>query len=76
MKSSFAKQSLILRIGLALVVVGSFAIVLLLVYNHGLEDAVPFLLYLVAWSTLPLGLLLSLVAVCLNLMEGRPGSSQ
>jgi hypothetical protein len=74
-KLRLATQSPILRFGLALMVIGVLAVVSLLIYNHGLEDALPFVLYFVAWSTIPLGLLLCLVAVCLNLMRGRPGSS-
>ena len=66
----------LLRSGLALIAIGAFAIVSLLIYKRGLEDKVPFILYLVAWSAIPLGVLLCLVAVCLNLIKGRPNSSR
>jgi hypothetical protein len=70
------KQRPVLRSGLALIAIGVLAVVSLLIHNRGLEDTVPFVLYLVAWSTIPLGLLLCLVAVCLNLIKGRPNLSR
>jgi hypothetical protein len=70
------KQRPILRSGLVLIAIGVLAVVSLLIYNRGLEDTVPFVLYLVAWSAVPLGVLLCLVAVCLNLIKGRPNSSR
>jgi ABC-type sulfate transport system permease subunit len=70
------RQRPILRTGLALIAIGVLAVVSLLIYNRGLEDTVPFILYLAAWSAIPLGVLLCLVAVCLNLIKGRGNSSR
>jgi hypothetical protein len=64
-------RNLVLRFGLAITAVGLLSTVLLLIYNHGLEDTLPFTLYLIAFVALPVGLVLCLAGVIVNLVRAR-----
>lgn len=64
-------QSLVFRFVLVLITIGILALVCLLAYNHGLEDTLPFVLYFIAWTTIPAGTVCCLVAVSLSLRRGR-----
>jgi len=45
----------VFRFGLSLIGVGALAIFSILIYGHGLEDTLPFVLYFIAWITIPAG---------------------
>jgi hypothetical protein len=60
----------VFRIGLSLVSLGALAIVLILTYNHSLEDSLPFVLYFIAWITIPAGFLICLTGIVLVLVRG------
>jgi hypothetical protein len=62
---------LLLRFGLTLIAIGAVALVALVIYNHGLEDTLPFFLYLIAWVAVPIGSLCCLVAMGLRLLRRR-----
>jgi hypothetical protein len=59
------------RFGLSRISVGALAIFSMLIYDHGLEDTLPFVLYFIAWITVPAGLLFCLTGVLLVLVRGR-----
>ncbi|MEI9975674.1 MAG: hypothetical protein WDO73_28595 [Ignavibacteriota bacterium] len=65
------KSNPLLRFGLAIGATGALALILLLAYNHGLEDTLPFVLYLICWTTIPLALLLCLAGIGYNLFRSR-----
>jgi hypothetical protein len=65
------KGNLALRFGITLFVIGALALLLLLVYNHGLEDTFPLILYTIAYVAISVGLLLCLVGVAINLVRHR-----
>jgi hypothetical protein len=71
MKVSPFTRNLVLKSGLALVAVGLLSVVVLLLYNQGLEDTLPFALYLIAYVAIPVGLLICLVGVVVNLLRAR-----
>ena len=71
MQSKPLARNLAFRSGLAMCAFGLFAIVLLLVYDHGLEDTLPFALYLFAAVAIPAGLAFCLGSVAVNLIRGR-----
>jgi hypothetical protein len=64
-------RNLVLKSGLSLIGVGLLSIVVLLLYNHGLEDTLPLALYLIAYIAIPVGLLFWLVGVVVNLLRAR-----
>ena len=61
----------VFRFGLSLIGVGALAIFSILIYGHGLEDTLPFVLYFIAWITIPAGLLVCLSGIVLVLVRGR-----
>lgn len=69
------KRNRLLRIGLWFGGIGVLALLLLLVYNHGLEDTLPLVLYLICWLTIPVGLLLCAIGVGYNLFRVRSRDS-
>jgi hypothetical protein len=66
-----APRNPLLRLGLTLIAVGVAALTGLLVFNHGLEDTLPFVLYITVWLAVPVGSLCCLIALCLNLVRAR-----
>ncbi len=71
MKLNPFTRNLVLRSGLSTVAIGVLALVSLLIYNHGLEDTFPFVLYLIAWVAIPIGVAFCLAGVVVNLVRGR-----
>jgi hypothetical protein len=63
--------NLVLRFGLTIFAVGLLSLVFLLIYNHGLEDTLPFTLYLIAFVAVPVALAFCLAGVVVNLVRGR-----
>jgi len=51
------------------------ALTALLIFNHGLEDTLPFALYLSAWFAIPAGSLCCLVAAGFSLMRRHSRAS-
>jgi hypothetical protein len=45
---------------------GLLALASLFIYNHGLEETLPFILYTIAAVTIPLGLMLCILGVIFN----------
>jgi hypothetical protein len=64
-------RNLLLRFGLTIFTIGTLALVLLLAYNHGLEDTFPLTLYLIAWFAIPTGLLLCLIGALIKFVRRR-----
>jgi hypothetical protein len=75
MKSRLFAQNLALRSGLTLSIIGLLSVAMLLIYNHGLEDTLPFILYLIAFTTIPLGLILCIAGVAVSCC-GNGGSNE
>jgi hypothetical protein len=61
----------VFRFGLSLLGVGVMAICSILIYGHGLEDTLPFILYFAAWITIPAGLLFCLTGIVLARRKGQ-----
>lgn len=64
-------RNLVLRFGLMIFAMGALALLLLLIYNHGLEDALALALYTIAYVSIPVGLLLCLLGVVINFVRRR-----
>jgi hypothetical protein len=60
-----------LKSGLTVFAVGVLSVALLLIYNHGLEDTLPLVLYLIAFAAIPLGVVLCLIGLVVNLLRSR-----
>jgi hypothetical protein len=71
MKLNPFARNLVLKSGLSLIGIGLLSIVVLLLYNHGLEDMLPLALYLIAYIAIPVGVLFCLVGVVVNLLRAR-----
>jgi len=56
----------VLSFGYAVSAIGGLALTSLLLYNRGLEDTVPFVLYMTTAVALPVGFMLCIVGVTFN----------
>jgi uncharacterized membrane protein len=56
----------VLRVGYALSAFGVLALSSLFLYNHGLEDTLAFILYMITAVAIPLGLMLCIIGIAFN----------
>jgi hypothetical protein len=66
MKTRLSKFNPVLAIGSAVTAIGVLALAFLFICNHGLEDTLPFILYMIGGVAIPLGLMLCIIGVAFN----------